>query len=47
MMKLFLDDTLEVITSSITEQNYLPETMLTGYHNQVNGYIQSYTSASA
>ena len=47
MMKLFLDDTLEVITSSVSEQNYLPETMLTGYHNQVNGYIQSYTSASA
>ena len=47
MMKSFLDDTLEVITSSVSEQNYLPETMLTGYHNQVNGYIQSYTSASA
>ena len=47
MMKSFLDDTLEVITSSVSEQNYLPETMLTGYHNQVNSYIQSYTSASA
>ena len=47
MMKSFLDDTLEVINSSVSEQNYLPETMLTGYHNQVNGYIQSYTSASA